>query len=144
MKTPEPTRFNRKQIIYKDLVIGTLIWACVLGFFNDYTDIVYAKSFSYLFLAAAVLAILVLLTLIAKKRVLSNFRKQKSLRDNVPAIFGTWLILFLSKFVFIGAIDLLFAGTVTVYGFFNIAVVVVIATVVQRLAEHIFIQLGDS
>ena len=144
MKSAEPTRFNRKQIIYKDFVLGTLIWACVLGFFNDYSDIVYAKSFSYLFLAAAVLAILVMLTLIAKKRVLSNFSKQNTLRDNVPAIFGTWLILFLSKFVFIGVIDLLFAGTVTVYGFLNIAIVVVIATVVQRLAEYIFIQLSDS
>ena len=144
MNTPEPTRLNRKQIIFKDLARGTLLWACVLRFFNDYSDIVYARSFSYLFLAATVLAILVILTLTAKKRALSSFNKQNTLLDNVPAILGTWLILFLSKFVFIGVIDILFAGTVTIYGFFNIAIVVLIATVVQRLAEYVFIQLGDT
>ena len=144
MKPTPKSRFNRRQLVFKDIVLGTLIWACVLGFLNDYSGVVYAKSFSYLFLAALVLAVLVYLTMIAKKNVLSRFDRQGSLRHKSTVLFGTWLILFFSKFVFIGAIDLLFAGTVTVYGFLNIMLVVVIATIVQRLAEYGFVRLGDD
>lgn len=144
MKSTPKSRFNRRQLAFKDIVLGTLIWACVLGFFNDYSDVVYAKSYSYLFLAALVLAVLVYLTMLAKKNVLSRFDRQGSLRHKSTVLFGTWLVLFFSKFVFIGAIDLLFAGAVTVDGFLYIMLVVVIATIVQRLAEYIFHHLGDD
>lgn len=144
MNTKGTLRLNRRQLAFKDIVLGTLIWACVLGFLNDYSDMVYAKSFSYLFLAAFVLSVLVYLTMLAKKRVFSRYDREGRILDKASVLVGTWFILFSSKFVFIGAIDLLFAGTVTVYGFFNILLVVLLATIVQRLAEFAFLQLGDE
>ncbi len=50
--------FNSKQLLFKELFVGTLIYAVVLGFADDYTSIVYAKSFSTIFLAAIVLQVL--------------------------------------------------------------------------------------
>jgi hypothetical protein len=59
---------NAKQLLFKDLFVGTLIYAVVLGFFNDYTSIVEAKSFSSIFLASIVLEILTFLTFYLKKK----------------------------------------------------------------------------
>ncbi len=133
---------NKKQLAFKELFVGTLIYACVLGLLADYTDIVYAQSFSYIIYASIVLEVLTYLTLLAKKKVLSRLKGKTTLQGKIPVLFGAWLILFLSKFVFIGVIDVLFMGTVTVYGFLNIFAVVLIVTVVYRLADYTFLRLG--
>jgi hypothetical protein len=54
--------FSPAQLKFQELFVGTLIYAVVLGFFNDYTSIVYAKSFSTIFLAAVLLEALTFLT----------------------------------------------------------------------------------
>ncbi|WP_207843499.1 hypothetical protein [Williamsia soli] len=58
--TSEDRPFNSKQLAFKELFVGALIYAVVLGFFNDYTSLVYATSFSTIFFAAIVLEILTL------------------------------------------------------------------------------------
>lgn len=62
---------NNKQLIFEEMFVGTLIYAVVLGFFNDYTDIFYAKSFSTIFLCALVMQILTFLTFELKNRVIA-------------------------------------------------------------------------
>jgi L-asparagine transporter-like permease len=136
--------FSKKQLVFKELFVGTLIYVCVLGFLSDYTNIVYAKSFSYLFYASFVLEVLTFLTLLAKKKVLSRLNKKEGAKHKAAVLLGAWLILFLSKFVFIGAIDLLFMGTVTVYGFFNIFAVVLTVTLVHKAADSTFKRLGGQ
>lgn len=138
------SRFNSSQLAFKELFVGTLIYVCVLGLFSEYTSIVYAKSFSYILAAALVLEVLTYLTLMAKKVVVSRFEKARGIGHNTLVIFGAWLILFLSKFVFIGVIDLIFAGTVTIYGFMNIFVVVLIVTAAHKLADYVFQRLGTQ
>ena len=51
-----------RQLYFKDIFVGALIYAVTLGFFNDYTSIVEAKSFSTIFYGAVVLEILTFLT----------------------------------------------------------------------------------
>lgn len=127
-------------MFFKDLFIGTLIYAVTLGFFNDYTDIVFAKSFSTIFFAAAVLQALTILILLFKdKTILSLKGKHKAL-----IAFCIWLIMFSSKFVFIWAIDTIFAENININGFFGIFAVVLAATITHKLAEKSFIILGDE
>lgn len=135
-------KFTKGQLVFKELFVGTLIYVCVLGFLNEYTDIVHAQSFSYLFYASFVLELLTFLTLLAKKKVLSRLGEKESMKHKLVVVFGAWLILFLSKFVFIGAIDVIFMGTVTVYGFFNIFAVVLLVTLIHKAADILFKRLG--
>lgn len=137
-------KFTKRQLVFKELFVGTLIYVCVLGFLNEYTDIAYAKSFSYLFYASVVLEVLTFLTLLAKKKVFSRFGEKESVKHKASILFGAWSILFLSKFVFIGAIDVIFMGTVTVYGFFNIFAVVLLVTLIHKGADVVFKRLGSS
>lgn len=137
-------RFNNKQLLFKELVIGTLIYAVVLGFFNDYTSVVTAKSFSTIFFASIVLELLTMGAFALKGKVVTSLRAREGAGYKVAMLFSVWLIMFLSKFVFVWAVDLIFGNDITIYGFFGILAVVVCVTVVHKLADMIFIKLGDT
>ncbi len=143
---PKASRISmtREQIAYKELFVGTLIYAVVLGFFNDYTDIVYAKSFSYIFFASLVLEILTYFTFLLKANVLKRLRGSKHGHRKTVVAFVIWFILFASKFVFVWIIDLLFANDVNIYGFFGILLVVASVMAIHRAADGIFRKLGHS
>lgn len=136
--------FNKKQLVFKEFVVGTLIYAVVLGFFNDYTSIVYAKSFSYIFFASIVLEILTILAFSLKGFIANKLKDRAGFAYKVILVFNIWLIMFLSKFVFVGVIDFIFGDEININGFFGILVVVLSVTIIHRLAEFIFIKLGDK
>ena len=118
------TQLSTKQQVFTEIVIGTLIYVVVLGFFRDYTEIVTANSFSTTFLAAFVLQILTYLTFLLKKRIIAWLRGKPGTLYRVLMFFCVWLVMFLSKFVFIAVLDLLFSEYIYVHGFFGILFVV--------------------
>jgi hypothetical protein len=138
----EPRSFTSGQLLFKELFVGTLIYAVVLGFFDDYTSIVEARSYSYIFLAAIVLEVLTCATLAVKDAIVARFRHRESLGATAFMALGVWGVLFMSKFVFIWAIDLVFGDTININGFFGIFTVALVVTVVHRLADWVFIRLG--
>lgn len=131
-----------KQLLFKELFVGTLIYAVVLGFFNDYTSIVYAKSFSTIFYAAILLEVLTYLAFTLKGSIVSWLSGRENIAYRVLMFFCVWLVMFVSKFVFIWAIDLVFGDNITVYGFFGILLLVASVTIVHKLADKIFNSLG--
>jgi hypothetical protein len=138
----EPRSFTSGQLLFKELFVGTLIYAVVLGFFDDYTSVVEARSYSYIFLAAIVLEVLTCATLAVKDAIVARFRHRESLGATAFMALGVWGVLFVSKFVFIWAIDLVFGDTININGFFGIFTVALVVTVVHRLADWVFIRLG--
>lgn len=135
--------FNSKQLLFKELFVGTLIYAVVLGFFNDYSSIVYAKSFSTIFYAAIVLQVLTYLAFLLKSKIIAWLKDRKTLLYRMLMFFCLWLVLFLSKFVFIWAIDMIFGNNIDIYGFFGILIVVLCVTITHKLADRVFIKIGE-
>ena len=136
--------FNTKQLVFQELFIGTFIYAVVLGFFNDYTTIVSAKSFSTIFLASIVLEILTYLAFLLKNRIIVWLKKHRGAMYRALTFFCVWLVMFLSKFVFIWIINLIFGTYITIHGFFGILFVVLCVTIIHRLAFQVFKKLGDN
>jgi len=116
----------------------------VLGFFDDYTSIVEAQSYSYVFLAAVVLEVLTCAAFAMKDAIVGHLRHHGSRGAIALMAFGVWFVMFASKFVFIWAIDLIFGDAVNINGFFAILVVALVVTVVHRLADLVFVRLGTS
>ncbi|HTO01440.1 MAG TPA: hypothetical protein VL068_12260 [Microthrixaceae bacterium] len=139
-----PRLFNSRQLLFKELFVGTLIYSVVLGFFDDYTSIVEVRSFTYVVLAAIVLELLTCLVLAIKNRIVRHFRHRDSRGATALMAFGVWFVMFTSKFVFIGAIDLVFGDYVNISGFFGIFILALVATVAHRLADQVFIRLGPT
>jgi hypothetical protein len=132
------TKLTTKQQVFTEMVVGTLIYVVVLGFFRDYTDIVTANTFSTIFLAALVLQVLTYLTFLLKKRIIAWLKDKPGLVYRLLMFFCVWLVMFLSKFVFIAVLDLLFSQYIYVHGFFGILVVVLSVTILHKLANYTF------
>lgn len=141
---PGKEKFNRRQILFKEFFVGTLIYAVVLGFFNDYTSIVEAKSFSTIFFSATVLQVLTMLAFWLKGKIVNLLKDRKELAYKIAMFFCVWFIMLVSKFVFIWALDSIFGNYININGFFGILLVVAGVTIIHRLSGRIFYQLGDS
>jgi len=139
-----PKKFNSKQLKFQELFIGTLIYAVVLGFFSDYTYFVEAKSFSTIFFASVVLELLTYLALQLKSKIINTLKGHDRKIYKFLMFFSVWLIMFLSKFVFVWILDQLFGNYININGFFGILMVVLTVTIVHRLAYKIFELLGDE
>ncbi len=136
-------KLNKKQAFFREMVLGTLVYAVVLGFFNDYTDILRTNSYSTTFLVAIVMEILTYLTFLLKAYIVSHFKGKPSRWAKVGLVVGVWLVLFLSKFVFLEAIDLIFASAVDISGFTGLMAIILTMTISKELIDYIFTELAD-
>lgn len=137
------TFFTPQQLIFQELFVGTLIYASVLGFFNDYTSIVDAQSFSTIFFASVILESLTYLAFQLKGWIINVLKGRQGTIYRLLMFFSVWLIMFLSKFVFIWVLDIIFGEYIAIDGFFGILLVVLCVTVVHKLAYKLFQKLGS-
>ena len=135
-----PTR--SKQEVFRNMVLGVLLYAVILGFFNDYTNIFSASSYSTTFSVAVVMQLLTYATFVAKDRIVYRFRRAESTNRIVLAL-SLWLLMFLSKFVFLGVIDLIFSQEVEISGFFGLIAIIASLTIAQGLVELADKKLAD-
>lgn len=141
---PNPRLFNSKQLLFKELFVGTLIYAVVIGFLNDYTSIVDARSFLTIFYAAIVLEILTYLAFLLKGKIVSWLKDRQGWIYRIAMLFFVWLVMFLSKFVFVWVVDIIFGDNINIYGFFGILLLVLCVTIIHKLADVTFRLLGDT
>jgi hypothetical protein len=144
VKNKQNSTFSRHQLLFQEIFIGTLIYATVLGFFNDYTSFVSAKSFSTIFLAAVVLEVLTYLTFQLKKQIIGWLKDRQGVAYRALMFFCVWLVMFLSKFVFIWALDIVLGSYLTINGFVGILLIIVCVTVIHKLAYVVFKKLGSD
>lgn len=124
------------QDLFRSMLIGTLLYSVVLGFFNDYTDILSTKSYSTTFLAAFVMQILTYLTFALKDIVKAKFKNKEGKKYKIALGLSIWLILFLSKFVFLAVIDVTFGDNVEIRGFFGLMGMIICMTLIGKLVEY--------
>lgn len=134
--------FTSRQLLFQEIFIGTLIYAFVLGLFNDYTSVVSAKSFSTILFASVVLETLTCLAFLLKGQIIAWLKDREGSIYRILMFFGVWLVMFLSKFIFIWALDLAFGSYININGFFGILAVVVCVTAIHKLSYKIFSKLG--
>jgi hypothetical protein len=135
-------RLNRQQI-FRDILIGTLIYSVVIGFYNDYTNILDTRSYSITFALAFVLQVLTIATIMVKNKVISTSKKLSGKKQKIILVFGVWAVMFFSKFVFLWVIGLIFNDTVKIDGFVNIMLVVLTMVIIQKVIEIIDKKLAD-
>ena len=134
---------SKNQELYRSMFVGILLYTVVLGFFNDYTDILVTTSYSVTFFMAIVMQILTFATFQVKDIVKKKLGKKEGTKTTVSMVIGVWLVLFFSKFVFLAVIDLIFQEDVYISGFFGLMAIVVCLTIVQKVSEKIDDKLED-
>lgn len=133
---------NPKQVLFQDMMLGTLLYSVVLGFFNDYTEILQTRSYSVTFTLAIVMQILTLLTFQLKDLVVERLKKRNLPKQKLILGLSVWLIVFLSKFVFLWVISVLFSEDVYLSGFIGLMIIIVCLSVSQKIVEIVYGKLG--
>ena len=131
-----------RQQLFREMVFGTLVYAVVLGFFEDYTDILNTWSYSATFFAAIVLQILTYITFWLKSLVVKYFKGRDGKKYVAAMLFGVWLILFFSKFVFLAVIDFIFGSSVEILGFIGLVFIILIMSLTKKLIEIVYARLA--
>jgi hypothetical protein len=133
---------SSKQKLFSDMVLGTLVYAVVLGFFEDYTDILNTWSYSATFSAAIVLQILTYMTFRLEALVVRYFKGKEGRLYKAAQVVVVVLILFLSKFVFLAVIDIIFGSAVEISGFVGLILIVIVMIVARQLIDLVYAKLA--
>lgn len=134
---------NRKQQLFREMVLGTLVYTVIFGFFNDYTNIVHTSSYSITFAAAFVMQLLTYLKFGLKRKVTAWFQQRSGKYNKLWLYASIWFILFLSKFVFLEVIYIVFGGLVEISGFIGLMIAIFSMTIIKELIDYIYNKLAD-
>ncbi len=135
---------NGRQRLFRKMVEGVLLYSVVLGFFNDYTNILETRSYSVTFAVAIVMQLLTWATFALKDIVVQGFRRRGGPQHKLGIVVSVWLIMFLSKFVFLAVIGVIFRDAVHISGFVGLLLIIVTMTVAQKLVDLVDDRLADD
>jgi hypothetical protein len=131
--TDVPTTSQRLFVRY---LLAILIDLTVLNLFVEYWARVTVDSFTISILAAVLLQILLKATLAVEHRVALFFNSKSGSLARFLRFFCAWLILFGSKFLMLGAIDVAFGDRVAFGGPLHGVVAFIVVVVVMLAVEE--------
>lgn len=137
--TPTP-----RQRAFFRYMTATLVDLVVLGLFAEYWEYVRVDSFTIMLLAAALLQLLLKLTIALEHRVAAYFKARPGGFAKFMRYFTAWLILFGSKFVILEAVVLAFGGRLSFGGPFHGVVALIVVVVVMLVVEVILVKFYRS
>ena len=139
---------NNSQKLFVRYLVAVLIDLTVLNLFDEFWEPVTVDPFSISVLAAILLQVLLKATLVLEHKVAAWFNAKSGGFARFMRFFTAWLILFGSKFVMLGAIDLAFGDDVLfrgpLHGVVAFIVVVVVMLAAEEVAVRIYGRLGTN
>ena len=137
--TPSP-----RQRSFLRYLTATLVDLAVLGLFAEYWEHVSVNSFTVMVLAAALLQVLLKLTIVLEHHVAAFFNARPGGFNKFMRFFTAWLILFGSKFAILEALVLAFGDRISFGGPFHGVVVLIAVVVVMLVVEAVLVKLYRS
>ncbi len=138
---PAPTR---RQLLFFSWTKDVLIYVVVLNLFVEYVEKVVIDSFTISILTAILLKALLDLILGLEHRVAHFFEARPGNLSKFLRIVSTWLILFLSKFLILEVVDLVFGDHVELGKFVHVLSLVIALMVAREVVQRIYMALGSS
>lgn len=125
---------------FRSWAVDVLIYTVVLNLFVEYNSAIVIDSFTISIFTAVVLKVMLDLLTAVEHRVSSFFgRIHKAL-----GFLAMWLVLFLSKFVILEVIDIIFGDHVELGKFLDIVFLIVTMMVVRELVTRVYVALGNG
>ena len=142
-KSIKEVTITRRQEIFISWTKDVLIYIVVLNLFVEFNPKIVIDSFTISIFTAIVLKILLEIILRIEHVVGDFFKSRPGKLSNFLRILSTWLILFLSKFVILEVIDIIFGEHVELGKFLDVIVLVIILMLARELFQRIYISLGE-
>ena len=132
-KTTPPSEGQRLFLLYFTAILIDLV---VLNLFAEFWQHVTLDSFAVSLFAAALLQVLLKLTLALEHRVAAYFKARPGAAARVLRFASAWLILFGSKFVILAALNFAFGDSLVFGGPLHGVVALIAVLVVMVIAEE--------
>ena len=136
-----PSHGQRLFLVYTLFILVDL---AVLNFFDEFWEPVVIDSFAISFLAAALLQVLLRLTLHLEHLTADYFHKKGGKCAKGKRLLASWIVLLVSKFVILESINIVFGDRVLFGGLIPFIVVVVTIILTEAALSKIYTMLGDD
>lgn len=130
------------QRVFLSWAVDVLIYVVVLNLWVEWSEAKTIDSFTISILTAALLKVLLDLITAAKGRVLDWARQGDERGRRVAGLFGVWAILFLSKFLILEAVDVVFGDRVTLGGFVDVLLLAATLMLARQAMAFTYRRLG--
>ena len=144
--TDETTEVEDSQLVsarpgrFIRYMLYVLVDLTVLNLFVQYWDRVIIDSFTISLFTAALLQVLLKVTLAIEHRIAHYFQSRPGTRAVILRALATWAVLFGSKFVILEAVDIVFGDDVDLGGL----VPFIILAIALLAAETILTRIYDT
>lgn len=136
-------RVTRGQQRFASWVTDVLVYIVVLGLFVEYVPKVITESFTITIFTAVVLKLLIDAIARLEHRVSGWFKRREGSGWRVLGLVTMFAILFISKFVILEVIDIVFGDRVTLGKFIEVAVLVVTMILARQGVAWTYRRLGE-
>jgi len=140
----EHLTITRAQNTFVGWTATLLLYIVVLNLFVEYVDSIVIDSFTISIFTAFVLLLLLVAILGLEHRVGEAFARREGTAWRIGGAIATVAILFLSKFVILEVIDIVFGEHVELGGFLEVIVIVIALIVSQKAMVAVWVGLGDG
>ena len=130
------------QLIFASWTKDILIYIIVLNLFVEYNPVIVIDSFTISIFTAILLKVLLEVIVWFEHKVAEFFKSRPGPFSKFLRVFFTWIILFLSKFIILEAVDLVFGDHVELGKFLDVILLVIALMVARALVQWIYVSLG--
>jgi hypothetical protein len=139
---PQGKVLATRQLQFASWSIYLLVDIVVLNLFVEFNHSVVIDSFYISILTAVALRLLLALTIALEHQISRFFDTRAFKGSRLVAVLLMWLILFLSKFVILEIIDIIFGDHVELGGFVEIVIIAVTLVLAESAFRAVFNRLG--
>ena len=132
------------QLRFASWMTDVLVYTVVLNLFVEYADAVVIDPFTISIFTAVLLKALLDAILHFEHRVDAWFAEREGAAFRALAVGSTLLILFLSKFVILEVVDLVFGDHVELGGLVEVVLLVIVLMVSRQAFQWIYDRLGSA
>ena len=131
---------STNQKLFLRYFTAILVDLVVLNLFAEYWQHVVVHSFTISLFTAVLLQVLLKLTLLIEHRVAGYFISKEGTTAKAMRYISAWAILFLSKFVILGAINFAFGDSIVFSGPLHGVVAFIVVVVVMLVSEEAIVR----
>lgn len=132
-----------RQVTFLSWTKDVLIYTIVLNLFVEYNPTMVIDSFTISILTAILLKVLLETILGLEHRVAEFFKARPGTLSTFLRILSVWSILFLSKFVILEVVDLVFGDHVQLGKFVDVILLVLALMLTRGLFQRAYLALGQ-
>lgn len=141
---PERMTITKWQLVYAGWTMTLLAYIVVLNLWVEFNSKVVIDSFIISIATSVVLLVLLVIILGLEHRVKHWFAQREGTVYRVLGTASTLLILFLSKFVILEVVDLIFGEHVELGSFVDVLLLVLLLIVAQRSLVFVWDRIGEQ